>query len=119
MVFYDYTYGISTPESLQLTMLRAQDQKPRGNLSSPNRLAAFMAHQELQAFFSPQALNLLVIDVASFNTEQLGDLPIAVSSILFGELDQRQAQRFVILSGLGLILLRSARHTDRFSSPPF
>ena len=64
-----------------------------------------VALRQLQAFFSPQPLDFLVIDVPAFDAQQLGDFTITVPPILFGEPDQRQAQGFIISAWFGLILL--------------
>ena len=42
---------------------------------------------ELQTFFVPQTFDLLVIDPPAFHPQQRGDLPVTVSSILFGQSD--------------------------------
>lgn len=46
-------------------------------------LSFFVTLWKLQAFFTPQALNLLVIDLPAFNTQEFGDLAVAVAAILF------------------------------------
>lgn len=52
--------------------------------------AFLVAGRKLKAFFAPQALNFLVIDVPAFDLKKLCYLPISISSVLLGEADQRQ-----------------------------
>ncbi len=67
---------------------------------------------ELQAFFAPQAFDLLVIDPSlgrrfgkaksaergpAFDAKWLSDLSVAVAPILLSQPDYREAQRFIIL----------------------
>ena len=80
--------------------------------------ALLVALRALQAFFSPEPLNLLVIDHPALKPQQLGDLAIAITPILFGEPDQDQAQRFIILCLAGFVLLCGARHANRSASSP-
>ena len=56
-----------------------------------------MAMWQLKTFFSPQALDLLVIDRPALDTKKLGDLTITVTTILLGQPDQGQAQLVIIL----------------------
>ena len=46
-----------------------------------------MALRKLQALFTPETLNLLVIDGPAFNPQQLGNLAIAISTALLGQTD--------------------------------
>ena len=81
--------------------------------------ALLVALRQLQAFFTPEPLDLLVIDLPAFEPQQLGDFSIAIAAILFGQPDQRQAQGLIIiLAFTGLILLRRARHADRPAGAP-
>jgi len=41
--------------------------------------------RQLQTFFSPQSLHLLVIDLPAFNTQEFSDLSIAVTPILLDQ----------------------------------
>ena len=49
-----------------------------------------MAMRQLQPFFSPHSLYLLVISYPAFNTKELGNLTITIPAILFGEPCHRQ-----------------------------
>ena len=49
-----------------------------------------MAMGQLQPFFSPHSLYLLVISYPAFNTKELGNLTITIPAILFGEPHHRQ-----------------------------
>ncbi len=97
-------------------VLRAQPDD--GAVFVVEAFALLMALRELQAFFPPEPLDLLVIDHPAFKPEQLGDLAIAITAILFGEPDHGQAQRFIIVRLAGFVLLRGARHADRSASAP-
>lgn len=46
--------------------------------------------RQLQAFFTPDPLNLLVIDGKAFRPQKFADLAITVAAILFGQPDQSQ-----------------------------
>ena len=59
-----------------------------------------------------------MIDHPAFKPEQLGNFAIAIATILFGEPDQGQAQRIIIVSLAGFVLLRGARHADRSAGAP-
>ena len=74
--------------------------------------------RQLQTFFPPQALDLLMIDVPTFDTKKPGDLAITVSAILLGQPDQSQAQ-FVIILWRCLIAQTAPRQADRFARSPF
>jgi hypothetical protein len=50
-------------------------------------LAAFVPLRQLQAFLTPDPLDLLVIDGLAFGPQKLADLPIAVAAILFSQPD--------------------------------
>ena len=50
-----------------------------------------MALRELQAFFPPEPLDLLVIDHPAFQSQQLGDFTVDIASILFCKPEQGQA----------------------------
>jgi len=52
--------------------------------------AAFVPMRQLQAFFTPDPLNLLVIDGKAFRPQKFADLAITVAAILFGQPDQSQ-----------------------------
>jgi len=77
-----------------------------------------MALWELQAFLTPDPLDLLVIDHPTFEPQQPGDFAIAIATILFGEPDQRQTQRFIIVCLTRFVLLCGARHADRSAGAP-
>lgn len=72
---------------------------------------------QLQAFFTPDPLNLLVIDGKALGPQKFADLAIAVTAILFGKTDQGQTQ-IVLVPRNGLIVLRAAGNAEDFASPP-
>jgi hypothetical protein len=50
-------------------------------------LAAFVPLRQLQAFLTPDPLDLLVIDGPALGLQKLADLAVAVSAILFSQPD--------------------------------
>ena len=54
--------------------------------------------RQLQSLFTPQPLDLLVIDAPSFGAQQFTDLAISIAAISFGQPDQGQTQ-FILISG--------------------
>ena len=75
---------------------------------------SLVAIRQLQTFFPPQPLDLLVIDDPAFDTKKLGDLAITVTAILLGQLDQCQAE-FVIILWCCLVAQTAPRQADRFA----
>ena len=80
-------------------------------------LSLLMTLRQLQAFFAPQSLDLLVIDPPAFHAQQFRYLAIAIAAILFSEADQRQPQ-IIIVSGDRFVLVCAAGKADRFAGPP-
>ena len=60
-------------------------------------LVLLMLTRWLQTLFTPQALDLLMVNTPAFHAQQDSDLPIPISSLLLG-----QAQS-IIISRFGLI----------------
>ena len=52
--------------------------------------ALFVPLRELQSFFLPETLNLLMIDPPAFDAQEFQNLTIAVAPILLGQADQSQ-----------------------------
>ena len=76
--------------------------------------------RELKTFFTPKTLNLLMVHTPTFHPQQLGDLPIAVPTILLSQADHRQAQGFLALVlSFGLILLCGPCHIHHTTCTPF
>ena len=75
---------------------------------------SLVAIRQLQAFFPPQPLDLLVIDDPAFDTKKLGDLAITVTAILLDQLDQCQVE-FVIIIWRCLVAQTAPRQADRFA----
>ena len=53
---------------------------------------ALVPMRQLQAFFTPDPLDLLVIDGPAFDAQELAHLAVAVAAVLFGQPDQGQTQ---------------------------
>ncbi len=60
-------------------------------------LAMLMAIGELQPFFPPDPLKLLLVDAPALYPQELPDLPIAIPAIMLGQSDQGQAQIVLVL----------------------
>ena len=58
--------------------------------------------RQLQTLLTPEALDFLVVNTPAFYTQQGCDFPIAITPILFGKPDPRQA-KFGIHCEFGLI----------------
>ena len=71
----------------------------------------------LETLFPPQPFHLLVVDFPAFNAKQLGNLPVAIATIVLCQSDQSQPKAVIISWGC-LIALCGACHADRFASPP-
>lgn len=56
-----------------------------------------MTSRDLQPFFAPQALDLLVIDMPAFDLQEGGDLAIPVSAILLGQAYECEPEGIFIL----------------------
>ena len=56
-----------------------------------------MVSRDLQPFFTPQALDLLVIDGPALDPQECGDFAIPVSAILLGQAYQGESERIFIL----------------------
>ena len=52
---------------------------------------------DLQPFFAPQALNLLVIDVPTFDPQEDSDLAVPVSTLLLGQANKGESQGILVL----------------------
>jgi len=81
-------------------------------------LAAFMPMRQLQAFFTPDPLDFLVIDDPAFGSQELTHLPVPVAAVLFGEPDQGQTQ-VVFMPRDGLIAQAAAGNAEDLTGPPF
>lgn len=79
-------------------------------------LALFVALRKLQPFLAPESLDLLVIDPPTFDVKQLGDLAIAISTVLLRQPDNCQTQRIVISGGWS-ILQGAPREADHPARP--
>ena len=77
-----------------------------------------MAFGYLQAFFTPQAFHLLVIDPPAFDAQQSRDLAIAIPAILLGQPDQGESQFFVVSLDRGIALC-AARLANDFAGASF
>ena len=53
--------------------------------------ALLVPTRELQTFFTPEALDLLVVNTPAFHAQQGCDFPIAITPILLRKPDHRQA----------------------------
>ena len=62
-----------------------------------SRLRTFCPVRQRQAPFTPEALDLLVIDPPALHAQELTDFAVPVPSILLGEPDQSKTQIIVIL----------------------
>ena len=68
-----------------------------------------MAFWSLQAFFAPQAFDLLVIDLPAFDPQECSDLAIAIAAVLFGQANEGKSQGIlIVVLSPGCIALRTA-----------
>ena len=56
-----------------------------------------MASWHLQAFLAPQAFNFLVVDLPALDTQECGNLAIAITAILSGQANEGEPQGILIL----------------------
>ena len=72
-------------------------------------LACFVTSWHLQAFFAPQALDFLVINGPALDTQECGNLAIAITAILFGQANEGEPQGIlIIIRSPGCIALGTA-----------
>ena len=64
--------------------------------------ARLVPARQLQTFFTPEALDPLVVNTPAFHAQRGCDFPITIPPILLGQPDHRQA-KFVVICGFGLI----------------
>jgi hypothetical protein len=64
--------------------------------------ALLVPTRELQTLLTPEALDPLVVNTPAVHAQQGCDFPIAITPILLGQPDHRQA-KFVVICGFGLI----------------
>ena len=81
-------------------------------------LAALVPMRQLQAFLTPDPLDLLVIDAPTFGSQEFADFPVAVTTVLFCQPDQRQTQIVLALRS-SLVALRTAGNAKGLAGPPF
>ena len=79
--------------------------------------ALLVAFRQLKSLFAPDPLNLLVVHLPAFDTQQLRYLAIAVTTVLLRQPDQRQPQG-VIVSVCRLVMQRASRQTDHPTGSP-
>ena len=72
--------------------------------------------RQLKSLFAPDPLNFLVVHLPAFDTQQLGNLAIAVAPILLRQPDQSQPKSLIISPGR-LVLQGASRQTDRPACP--
>ena len=75
-----------------------------------------MPLRQLQPFFAPDPLNLLMVYLSAFKTQQSGDLAIAVATVLPGQPDQCQPQSIVVF-GYRLVLQVITRKPNHPTAP--
>ncbi len=78
--------------------------------------ARLVALRLLQAFFAPEALQLLVVYAPALDPQEFENLAVAIAAIALGKADHGQSQ---VVVGLGYspILHRAARETDHLAGP--
>jgi len=54
-------------------------------------LAPLVPMRQLQAFFLPEAFNLLVVHTPAFDTQKLRDLAVSVTAVLLRQTDHGEA----------------------------
>ena len=69
----------------------------------------FMTMGQLQTLFSPQAFNLLMVNLPALNTKEVGDLALTVTAILLGQSNHRQTEFFVVMFFEGEVALSATR----------
>ena len=78
--------------------------------------ALLMSLWKLEALFSPEPRDPLVVDLPAFDTEQFRDLAIAVPTVLLGQPDQQQ-QQFIVIFSVWLVLQEAPHQTDHSACP--
>ena len=63
----------------------------------------FVPFGQLQPFFTPQALNFLVVHMPTFDVKQLCNLARPITPIFLSQADHGQAQSIIILN-LGFVM---------------
>ena len=61
--------------------------------------ALLMTLRQLKPLFAPDPLNLLVVHLPAFDTQQFRYLAVAVASVLLGQPDQGEPESIIIFSG--------------------
>ena len=76
-----------------------------------------MASWDLQAFFAPQAFNCLVVDGPALDTQECGNLAVAIAAILLGQANEDESQGILIRSP-GCIALGTAELIQYLAGAP-
>ena len=81
--------------------------------------AFLMPLWELQPFFTPYPLDLLVIDVPAFDPQKFSDLTITVAPIPFRQTYESQPKIVIIFRMEGFVALRRTSDVQRLTGLPF
>ena len=84
-----------------------------GAVIQPETAALRLPGGDLQPLASPDPLDPLVVDEPASSAQQLGDLAIAVTAILAGQLDGVGRQPLFVLTALRNLTLRRAMLAER------
>ena len=76
-----------------------------------------MAFWKLQALFTPETLNLLVIDGPALYPQQLSDLAVAISTVLLGQTDHGEPELFLIILLSSFVLQGRTAETNNTAGP--
>ena len=79
--------------------------------------ALLMTLRQLKPLFAPDPLNLLVVHLPAFDTQQFRYLAIAVAPILLRQPDQGEPESIIIFSGR-LVLQGTTRQANHPAGPP-
>ena len=98
-------------------MRRAQPDDRAVLVVEPSALSVSL--RQLKPLFTPDPLNLLVVHLPAFDTQQLGNLAIAVATVLLRQPDQSEPESLVIsISLCRLVLQGASRQADQPACPP-
>ena len=84
-----------------------------GSVGEPQPAALGLLVRDLQPLASPDPLDPLIVDQPAGPAQQLGDLAIAIASILTGQFDDVGCQPLFVVTALRDLALRRAMLTER------
>ena len=110
---YPFVYSIWIPD-----VVRMGRSQPNDRAVLVVETPAFLVSlRQLKAFFAPDPLNLLVVHLPAFDTQQFRYLAIAVAPISLRQPDQGEPESIIIFSGR-LVLQGTTRQAYHPAGPP-